>query len=150
MSLSARPPPITTYGKTTNIYWLVTFYTDSWRRPWGRHCTFNTFWSLDGPLFRHPYYGGLQRYDLLWLTRVSRSPIVWDTGSTRLRAILGLPLQKPGLRRRPARHTTPPRGGTRSSTRQRGALHRLRDTRLRGRGICASFRANSLLKPRYK
>ena len=34
MSLSARPPPITTYGKTTNIYLLVTFCTDSWRRPW--------------------------------------------------------------------------------------------------------------------
>ena len=34
MSLSARPPPITTYGKTTNIYVLVTFCTDSWCRPW--------------------------------------------------------------------------------------------------------------------
>ena len=30
MSLSARPPPITTYGKTTNIYLLVTFCPDSW------------------------------------------------------------------------------------------------------------------------
>ena len=28
MSLSARPPPITTYDKTTNIYVLVTFCTD--------------------------------------------------------------------------------------------------------------------------
>ena len=28
MSLSARPPSITTYGKTTNIYVLVTFCTD--------------------------------------------------------------------------------------------------------------------------
>ena len=26
--MSARPPPITTYGKTTNIYVLVTFCTD--------------------------------------------------------------------------------------------------------------------------
>ena len=43
MSLSARPPPITTYDKTTNIYLLVTFCTDSWRRPWGGRCTFNTF-----------------------------------------------------------------------------------------------------------
>ena len=32
MSLSARPPQITTYGKTTNIYVLVTFCIDSWRR----------------------------------------------------------------------------------------------------------------------
>ena len=30
MSLSARPHPITTYGKTTNIYLLVTFCTDNW------------------------------------------------------------------------------------------------------------------------
>ena len=29
MSLSARPPPIITYNKTTNIYVLVTFCTDS-------------------------------------------------------------------------------------------------------------------------
>ena len=29
MSLSARPPPITTYDKTTNIYLLVTFCTDN-------------------------------------------------------------------------------------------------------------------------
>ena len=36
MSLSARPHLITTYGKTTNIYMLVTFCIDSWRRPWGR------------------------------------------------------------------------------------------------------------------
>ena len=28
MSLSARPPPITTYDKITNIYLLVTFCTD--------------------------------------------------------------------------------------------------------------------------
>ena len=28
MSLSASPPPITTYDKTTNIYLLVTFCTD--------------------------------------------------------------------------------------------------------------------------
>ena len=30
MSLSVRPPPITTYGKTTNIYVLVTFCTDKY------------------------------------------------------------------------------------------------------------------------
>ena len=29
MSLSARPPLITTYGKTINIYLLVTFCTDT-------------------------------------------------------------------------------------------------------------------------
>ena len=29
MPLSARPHPITTYDKTTNIYVLVTFYTDT-------------------------------------------------------------------------------------------------------------------------
>ena len=43
MSLSARPSPITTYNKTINIYVLVTFCTDSWRRPWGRRCTFTLF-----------------------------------------------------------------------------------------------------------
>ena len=70
MSLSARPPPITTYGKTTNIYLLVTFYTNSWHHPWGRRCTFNTFWSSDGPLFCHLRHGRLRRYDLLRLTGV--------------------------------------------------------------------------------
>ena len=65
MSLSARPHPITTYGKTTNTYMLVAFCTDSWCRPWGGRCTFNTFWSSDGPLFRHPRHGGLGRYDSL-------------------------------------------------------------------------------------
>ena len=72
MSLSARPPPITTYNKTTNIHKFVTFCTDSWRRPWGICCTFNTFWSLDGSLFHHLRHGGLKRYDSLRLTRVSR------------------------------------------------------------------------------
>ena len=43
MSLSARPHPITIYGKTTNIYVLVTFCTASWCRPWGRRCTFTLF-----------------------------------------------------------------------------------------------------------
>ena len=46
------------YGKTTNIYLLVTFCTDSWRCPWGRRYMFNTFWSSDGPLSRHPRCGG--------------------------------------------------------------------------------------------
>ena len=32
MSLSARPHLITTHGKTTNIYLLVTFRTDNTRR----------------------------------------------------------------------------------------------------------------------
>ena len=54
MSLSARPPPITTYGKTTNIYLLVTFCTDSWRRPWGRSCMFNTFLVIGWPTFPPP------------------------------------------------------------------------------------------------
>ena len=40
MSLIARPDLITMYGKTTNNYVLVTFYTDSWRRPWGGRRTF--------------------------------------------------------------------------------------------------------------
>ena len=35
MSLSTRPHPIITHGKTTNIYLLVIFRTDSWCRPWG-------------------------------------------------------------------------------------------------------------------
>ena len=35
---------------------------------------------------------GLKRYDLLRLTGVSRTPTGWDVGSTRLRAIPGLPL----------------------------------------------------------
>ena len=110
MSLSARPPPITTYNKTTNIYVLVTFCTDSWRRPWERRCTFNTFWSSDGPLFRHLHHGGLKRYNSLRLTRVSRTPNCWDVGSSNLQTVPGLPLRKPRLRHRPARHTTPPRG----------------------------------------
>ena len=116
--------------------------------PWGRRCTFNNFWSSDGPLFRHLRHGGLKRYDSLRLTGVSHTPTCWDVGSTRLRAILGLPLRKPRLHRRPAWRTTPPRGGTRSGTNRRGALHRLRDARLQRRGICASFRAHSLPKPR--
>ena len=148
MSLRARPPPITTYDETTNIYLLVTFYTDSRRRPWGRRCTFNTFWSSDGPLFRHLHHGGLKRYDSLWLTGVSSTPTYWDADSTRLRAVLGLHLRKPRLHRRPARCTTPLRGGTHSGARRRGVLHWLRDARrFQQRGICSSFRANYLLKP---
>ena len=54
MSLSARPPPITTYGKTTNIYMLVTFCTDSWHRPWGRRCMFNTFLVIGWPISPPP------------------------------------------------------------------------------------------------
>ena len=97
MLLSARPPPITTYNKTTNIYILVTFCTNSWRCPWGRRCTFNTFWSSDDPLFCHPRRGGLCRFDSLWLAGVSHAPTCWDVGSTRLRAVPGLPLRKPRL-----------------------------------------------------
>ena len=80
MSLSARPHPITMYDKTTNIYVLVTFCTDSWRHLWGRRCTFNTFWSSDGPLFRHLRHGGLKRYDSLRLTGVSRTPTLLGCG----------------------------------------------------------------------
>ena len=54
MSLSARPPPITTYSKTTNIYVLVTFCTNSWCRPWGRRCTFNTFLVIRWPILPPP------------------------------------------------------------------------------------------------
>ena len=54
VSLSARPPPITTCGKTTNIYQLVTFCTDSWRHPWGRRCTFNTLLVIGWPIFPPP------------------------------------------------------------------------------------------------
>ena len=50
MSLSARPHPITTYGKTTNIYMLVIFCTDSWCHPWGRRCTF-TLLVIGWPTF---------------------------------------------------------------------------------------------------
>ena len=50
MSLSARPHLITTYDKTTNIYVLVTFCTDSWRRPWGRRRTF-TLLVIGWPTF---------------------------------------------------------------------------------------------------
>ena len=53
MSLSVRPPPITTYSKTTNIYVLVTFYTDSWCHPWGRRCTF-TLLVIGWPTFPPP------------------------------------------------------------------------------------------------
>ena len=127
MSLSARPPPITTYGKTTNIYLFVTFCTNSWRRPWGRHCTFNTFWSLDGPFFYHPRHGGLGRYDSPRLARVSRTLACGDAGSTRFQAILGLPLQKPGLQA--TRRTPPPRGDSQPGTRWRDVLHRLWDAR---------------------
>ena len=116
----------------------------------GKDVVRSHFWSSDDPLFRHLRHGGLKRYDSLWLTRVPRTPTCWDVGASHLRAVLGLPLWKPGLHRRPARHTTPQRGGTRSSTRRRGALHRLQDARLRRCGIHASFRANSLLKSRCR
>ena len=53
MSLSARPPPITMYSKTTNIYMLVSFCIDSWRRPWGRRCTF-TLLVIGWPTFLPP------------------------------------------------------------------------------------------------
>ena len=139
MSLNAWPPPITTYSKTTNIYVLVNFCTNSWRRPWGGRCMFNTFWSSDGPLFHHLRHGGLRRYDSLQLTGVSHTPTCWDVGSTRLQAVLGLPLRKPRLHRRLARRTTPPRGGSHFGTCWRGALHRLRDARLQRRGIYTSF-----------
>ena len=43
MSLSARPPSITMYSKTTNIYMLVTFCIDSWHHLWGRRCIFTLF-----------------------------------------------------------------------------------------------------------
>ena len=56
--------------------------------------------------FRHLRHGGLKRYDSLRLTRVSRTPTYWDVSSAHLQAVLGLPLRKPGLRRRPARRTT--------------------------------------------
>ena len=44
------PQVITTYGKTINIYVLVTFFTDSWRRPWGRRRTF-MFLVIGWPIF---------------------------------------------------------------------------------------------------
>ena len=50
MSLSSRPHPITTHGKTTNIYMLVTFRTDSWRHPWGGHHAF-TLLVIGWPIF---------------------------------------------------------------------------------------------------
>ena len=53
MSLNARSPPITMYSKTTNIYVLVIFCTDSWRRPWGRRRTF-TLLVIGWPTFPPP------------------------------------------------------------------------------------------------
>ena len=53
MSLSARPHPITTYSKTTNIYVLVSFCTNSWHRLWGRCCTF-TLLVIGWPTFLPP------------------------------------------------------------------------------------------------
>ena len=53
-------------------------------------------------------FSGLGRYDSLCLAGISRTLACWDAGSTHLRAIPDLPLQKPGLRRQPARRTTPP------------------------------------------
>ena len=50
MSLSVRPHPITTYGKTTNIYLLVTFRIDSWRCPWGGRRTFTRL-IIEWPTF---------------------------------------------------------------------------------------------------
>ena len=148
MSLSARTPSITTYNKTINIYVLVTFCTEVGTVR-GEDAVHSRFWSSDGPLFRHLRHGGLKRYDSLRLTGVSRTTTCWDTGSTCLRAVLGLPLRKPGLHCRSARRTTPPQGGTCSDARRRVALHRLWDTqRLQRRGACASIRANALLKPR--
>ena len=47
---------------------LVTFCTDSWRRPWGRRCTF-TLSIIGCPLFRHLCHGVLKRYDSLRLAR---------------------------------------------------------------------------------
>ena len=97
------------------------------------------FWQSDGPFLRHPRRGGLGQYESLRLDGISRTLARRDAGSTRLRAFPGLPLRKPGLRRRPARRTPPPRGGARPGTRRRGALHRLRDARHQRRGICASI-----------
>ena len=59
MSLSARPYPITTHGKTTNIYLLVTFRTDSWRRLWG-DAVRSHFWSSVGPSFHRLRHGRLK------------------------------------------------------------------------------------------
>ena len=96
MSLSARPHPITMHGKTTNIYLLVTFRTDSWRRPWGiRSC----FWSSDGPPFHHLHHGGLERYDSLRLIGVSYALTYWDVAYSRLPAALDFPLRESRLRR---------------------------------------------------
>ena len=41
------------YDKTTNIYVLVTFCFDSWRRPWGGHRTF-TLLVIGWPTFPPP------------------------------------------------------------------------------------------------
>ena len=43
MSLSARPHPITTYGKTTTIYVLVTFCTDKLAPSVGKTLYVHTF-----------------------------------------------------------------------------------------------------------
>ena len=66
----------------------------------GEDAVRSCFWSLDGPLFCHLRHGGLKRYDSLRLAGVFRTPTYWDVGSTHLRAVLDLPLRKPGLCRR--------------------------------------------------
>ena len=104
MSLSARPLSITTYDKTTNIYVLVTFCIDSWRRPW-EDAIRSRLWSSDGPPFHHLWHGRLKRYDSLWLTGVSYAPTCWDVGSSRLPAALDFPLRESRLCRRPTWHT---------------------------------------------
>ena len=58
------------------------------------------FWSSDGPPFHHLRHDGLKIYDSLWLAGVSHTPTCWDVGSSRLRAVPDLPLQKPRLHRR--------------------------------------------------
>ena len=78
MSLSARPHPITTYGKTTNIHLLVTFCTDSWRRPWGRRCTFNTFLVIRWPILLPPppWWARVIQFALArWSSPHSRPPL---------------------------------------------------------------------------
>ena len=91
----------------------------------GEDAVRSRFWSSDGPPFCHLRHDGLKRYDSFWLAGVSHTPTCWDVGSSRVRAIPDLPLQKPGLRHRPARCASPSRGGTCPGARQRSALHRL-------------------------
>ena len=148
MSSRVRPHPITMHDKTTNIYLLVTFRTDSWRRPWGGHRAFMLL-VIGWPTFP-PSSSWRARAILFALARwrFLLSHLL-GCGSSYLLAALDFSLQESGLHCRPARHTAPPRGGACPGIhRRRSALHRPRAIqRPQRRYTRASPRAHAELKP---